>query len=205
MSLLRFFHGCPQMGEVSVFVGGDAMSVPIARGLAYGESTPHIFMHGGHTTIRVEEEGKVRVQNHVIIPENQSFTLMILCRGGVMELVAITEAAPELEEGSSGVRIASFAQGEELLEFWRWFGNEEEQLFSQITEGDVSEYAQIEPGMHRLEIRKEGGTLSILPEHRAVEGRMYTVFIIGRTHPDEEEFPVAIRVLEDMKTTIATE
>ena len=34
---------------------------------------------------------------------------------------------------------------------------------------------------------------------------MYTVFIIGRTHPDEEEFPVAIRVLEDMKTTIATE
>ena len=76
MSLLRFFHGCPQMGEVSVFVGEGSMSAPIARGLAYGESTPHIFMHGGHTTIRVEEEGKVRVQNHVIIPENQSFTLM---------------------------------------------------------------------------------------------------------------------------------
>ena len=184
MSLLRFFHGCPQMGEVSVFVGEGSMSAPIARGLAYGESTPHIFMHGGHTTIRVEEEGKVRVQNHVIIPENQSFYAydpLPRRRNGAGG--PLPKQRRSWSRRSSGVRIASFAQGEELLEFWRWFGNEEEQLFSQITEGDVSEYAQIEPGMHRLEIRKEGGTLSILPEHRAVEGRMYTVFIIGRTPP----------------------
>ena len=67
MSLIRFFHGCAQLGEISVFVG----DMPVARQLTYGEATPHFLMKPGQTQIRIEEKGVVRMQNHVIVPEGE--------------------------------------------------------------------------------------------------------------------------------------
>ncbi len=194
MSLIRFFHGCAQLGEISISVGG----MPVARQLTYGEATPHFLMRPGQTQIRVEERGVVRMQNHVIVPEGETYTLLILCRSGFPELVAIAEDGRLLDPEQSGVRVGSFAESDTQLELWRRFAELDELLFKQIEQGDVSEYVQLESGEHRFEVREEDATISMLPGQNVEAGRLYTLYIIGKNDPEEEDHPVAIVLLPDV-------
>lgn len=194
MSLIRFFHGCAQLGEISISVGG----MPVARQLTYGEATPHFLMRPGQTQIRVEERGVVRMQNHVIVPEGETYTLLILCRSGFPELVAIAEDGRLLDQEQSGVRVGSFAESDTQLELWRRFAELDELLFKQIEQGDVSEYVQLESGEHRFEVREEDATISMLPGQNVEAGRLYTLYIIGKNDPEEEDHPVAIVLLPDV-------
>lgn len=194
MSLIRFFHGCAQLGEISISVGG----MPVARQLTYGEATPHFLMRPGQTQIRVEERGVVRMQNHVIVPEGETYTLLILCRSGFPELVAIAEDGRLLDQEQSGVRVGSFAESDTQLELWRRFAELDELLFKQIEQGDVSEYVQLESGEHRFEVREEDATISMLPGQNVEAGRLYTLYIIGKNDPEEEDHPVAIILLPDV-------
>lgn len=194
MSLIRFFHGCAQLGEISISVGG----MPVARQLTYGEATPHFLMRPGQTQIRVEERGVVRMQNHVIVPEGETYTLLILCRSGFPELVAIAEDGRLLDPEQGGVRVGSFAESDTQLELWRRFAELDELLFKQIEQGDVSEYVQLESGEHRFEVREEDATISMLPGQNVEAGRLYTLYIIGKNDPEEEDHPVAIVLLPDV-------
>ena len=194
MSLIRFFHGCAQLGDISIFVGG----VPVARQLSYGEATPHFLVRQGQTQIRVEEKGVVRMQNHVIVPEGETYTLLILCRGGFPEMIAIAEDGRLLDQEQSGVRVGSFAEGDTQLQLWRRFAKQDESLFEQIEQGDVSEYVQLEPGQNRFEVREENAVISMLPGQNIEKGQLYTVYLIGKNDPDEEEHPVAIILLQDV-------
>ena len=200
MSYIRFFHGCTELGEIAIYVGG----MPVTRQLAYGEATPHFLMESGQTIIRIEEKGQVRLQNHVIVPKDQAYTLLILCRNGFPEMLAIAEDGHLSDENQGGVRVGSFAESETLLDLWHRFQNEDELLFSAIAQGDVSEYVQLEPGQHRWEIREENATISMLPGQQVEKGRLYTLYVIGKNDPDEEEFPVAIIMLRDIQTGVAT-
>ncbi len=194
MSLIRFFHGCTQLGEISIFLGG----VPVARQLSYGEATPHFLARSGQTQIRVEQGGVLRLQNHVIIPEGETYTLLILCRDGFPEMLAIGEDGQLLDREQSGVRVGSFAESETQLDLWRRFQEEDELLFTQIVQGDVSEYVQLDPGEQRFEIREENATISMLPGQNVLPGQLYTLYIIGRNDPEEEEHPAAIILLPDV-------
>ncbi len=194
MSLIRFFHGCAQLSAISIFVGG----VPVARQLAYGEATPHFLVRSGQTQIRVEQDGIVRLQNHVIVPEGEAYTLLILCRGGFPEMLAIGEDGQLLDREQSGVRVGSFAESETQLDLWRRFLEEDELLFAQIVQGDVSEYVQLDPGEQRFEIREDNATISMLPGENVLPGQLYTLYIIGKNDPEEEDHPVAIILLPDV-------
>ncbi len=194
MSLIRFFHGCTQLGEISIFMGG----MPVARQLSYGEATPHFLARSGQTQIRVEQGGTLRLQNHVIIPEGETYTLLILCRGGFPEMLAIGEDGQLLDSEQSGVRVGSFAEGDTQLDLWRRFQEEDELLFTQIVQGDVSEYVQLDPGEQRFEIREGNATISMLPGQNVLPGQLYTLYIIGRNDPEEEEYPVAVILLPDV-------
>lgn len=194
MSLIRFFHGCTQLGEISIFVGGQ----PVARQVSYGEATPHFLIRSGQTQIRIEENGVVRLQNHVIVPAGETYTLLILCRDGFPEMLAISEDGRLLDKEQSGVRVGSFAESESQLDLWRRFQEMDELLFSQIEKGDVSEYVQLEPGEHRWEVREGNATISMLPGQNVAAGQLYTLYVIGRNDPEEEENPVAIIMLPDV-------
>lgn len=194
MSLIRFFHGCALLEEISIFVGG----MPVARQLGYGEATPHFLIPSGQTQIRVEQNGIVRLQNHVIVPEGETYTLLILCRSGFPEMLAIVEDGQLSDREQAGVRVGSFAESETQLDLWRRFQEEDELLFSQIEQGDVSEYVQLNPGEHRWEIREENATISMLPGQNVIRGQLYTLYLIGRNDPEEEDHPVAIIMLPDV-------
>lgn len=195
MSYIRFFHGCPEMGSIAVYMGG----MPVTRELAYGEATPHFLMGSGQMTVRIEENGKVRLQNHVIVPKDQAYTLMVLCRSGFPELLAIAEDGALADETQSGVRVGGFAESEPLLDLWSRFRDEEEMLFSRIAMGDVSEYAQLEPGEHSWDVRQGASTISMLPGQKIEKGKLYTLYIIGRNDPEEEEKPTVLILLTDFK------
>lgn len=195
MSLIRFFHGCAQLEDISIYVGG----VPVARQLAYGEATPHFMLSSGQTLIRVEEKGVVRLQNHVIIPEGRVYTLLISCSDGFPEMQAIVEDGLLSDPNQGGVRVGSFAESERKLELQHRFQEADELLFSEIELGDVSEYVQLDPGEHRWEIHEENATISMLPGQTMEAGQLYTLYIIGRNDPEEEDHPVAIIMLPDIK------
>lgn len=194
MSLIRFFHGCTQLGKISIFLG----DVPVARQLSYGEATPHFLARSGQTQIRIEQSGTLRLQNHVIIPEDETYTLLILCRNGFPEMVAIGEDGRLFDGDQSGVRVGSFAESGTQLDLWRRFQEEDEILFSQIVQGDVSEYVQLDSGDQRFEIREENATISMLPGQNVLPGQLYTLYIIGKNDPEEEEYPVAVILLPDV-------
>lgn len=194
MSLIRFFHGCAQLGEVSVYMG----DMPVARQLSYGEATPHFLVRSGQMQIRIQQEGVTRLQNHVIVPEGETYTLLILCRNGFPELLAVAEDGRLLDQTQGGVRVGSFAESETQLDLWRRFENIEEPLFTQILQGDVSEYVQLVPGDHRWEVREENATISMLPGQQVEAGQLYTVYIIGKNDPEEEEQPLAMIMLPDV-------
>ena len=200
MSYIRFFHGCAEMGHIAIYVGG----MPVTRQLSYGESTPHFLMNSGQTTIRIEENGVVKLQNHVIIPKDLTYTLLILCRSGFPEMIAIEEDGQLTDETQSGVRIGSFADSAQPLDFWHRFADTDEMLFSQVQQGDVTEYVQLEPGEHRWEIRENGSTISMLPGQQVEKGKLYTVYMIGKNDVEEEEHPAAMCMLRDVKTTVAS-
>lgn len=195
MSYIRFFHGCTEMGDVAVFVGG----APVTRQLAYGESTPHFLIGSGQTVIRVEEDGKVKLQNHVIIPEGQAFTLFLICRSGFPELIPIAEDGQAAPEGMSGLRIASFANTAQPMDLWRQAPEEAELLFSEMVQGDVSEYVQLEKGEYRWELREGTATVCMLPGQQLDDRQLYTVYMIGRGDPDEEERPLVMCMLQDIR------
>ena len=194
MSLIRFFHGCAQLSEVSVYMG----DMPVARQLSYGEATPHLLVRSGQMQIRIQQEGVTRLQNHVIVPEGETYTLLILCRNGFPELLAVAEDGRLLDQTQGGVRVGSFAESETQLDLWRRFENIEEPLFTQILQGDVSEYVQLVPGDHRWEVREENATISMLPGQQVEAGQLYTVYIIGKNDPEEEEQPLAMIMLPDV-------
>lgn len=194
MSLIRFFHGCAQLEEISIFVGG----MPVARQLSYGEATPHFRMRPGQTQIRIEEKGVVRMQNHVIVPEGETYTLLVLCRGGFPEMVAVAEDGRLMDPAQSGVRVGSFAESDTQLQLWRRFAETDELLFEQIEMGDVSEYVQLEPGQHRFEVREENAAISMLPGQNVEKGQLYTLYLLGKNDPEEEEHPVMILLLPDV-------
>lgn len=194
MSLIRFFHGCAQLSEVSVYMG----DMPVARQLSYGEATPHFLVRSGQMQIRIQQEGVTRLQNHVIVPEGETYTLLILCRNGFPELLAVAEDGRLLDQTQGGVRVGSFAESETQLDLWRRFENIEEPLFTQILQGDVSEYVQLVPGDHRWEVREENATISMLPGQQVEAGQLYTVYIIGKNDPEEEEQPLAMIMLPDV-------
>lgn len=196
MSLIRFFHGCAQLGDISISVGG----IPVARQLSYGEATPHFLVRPGQTQIRVEEKGVVRLQNHVIVPEEETYTVLILCRESFPEMIAIAEDGRLLDLEQSGVRVGSFAQSNEQLQLWRRFAETDELLFEQIERGDVSEYVQLEPGQNRFEIREGNAAISMLPGQNIEKGQLYTLYILGKNDPEEDEYPVAIILLPDVAT-----
>ncbi len=198
MSLIRFFHGCAQLGDVSISVGG----MPVARQLSYGEATPHFLVRPGQTQIRVEEKGVIRLQNHVIVPEGETYTLLILCRESFPEMIAIAEDGRLLDTEQSGVRVGSFAESDSQLQLWRRFVEMDELLFEQIDRGDVSEYAQLEPGQHRFEVREGNATISMLPGQNIEKGQLYTLYIIGKNDPEEDEQPVAIILLPDVAASV---
>lgn len=198
MSLIRFFHGCAQLGDVSISVGG----MPVARQLSYGEATPHFLVRPGQTQIRVEEKGVIRLQNHVIVPEGETYTLLILCRENFPEMIAIAEDGRLLDTEQSGVRVGSFAESDSQLQLWRRFAEMDELLFEQIDRGDVSEYAQLEPGQHRFEVREGNATISMLPGQNIEKGQLYTLYIIGKNDPEEDEQPVAIILLPDVAASV---
>lgn len=199
MSYIRFFHGSTELGNIAVFVGG----MPVTRQLAYGESTPHFLIGSGQTIIRIEEKGEVKLQNHVIIPKDQAFTLLFVTRSGVPEMIPISEDGQAAPEGMSGMRIASFVEDAQPLELWRRAQEQGELLFSEIGHGDVSEYVQLEAGSHGLEIQESGSTVCMLPGQQLEERELYTAYMIGRGNPDEEERPMALRLLRDIKTAVA--
>jgi hypothetical protein len=62
----------------------------------------------------------------------------------------------------------------------------------------VSEYVQLESGEHRFEVREEDATISMLPGQNVEAGRLYTLYIIGKNDPEEEDHPVAIVLLPDV-------
>ena len=194
MSFIRFFHGCAQLGAISIYVG----DMPVARQLSYGEATPHFLVRSGQTQIRIEQEGMVRLQNYVIVPKEEAYTLLILCRDGFPEMLAVAEDGRLLDEAQSGIRVGSFAQSEQQLDFWRRFEGTEELLFSQIDQGDVSEYVQLMPGEQRWEVREENATISMLPGQKLEEGQLYTVYLIGKNDPEEDEQPLAVIMLPDV-------
>ena len=194
MSFIRFFHGCAQLGAISIYVG----DMPVARQLSYGEATPHFLVRSGQTQIRIEQEGMVRLQNYVIVPKEEAYTLLILCRDGFPEILAVAEDGRLLDEAQSGIRVGSFAQSEQQLDFWRRFEGTEELLFSQIDQGDVSEYVQLMPGEQRWEVREENATISMLPGQKLEEGQLYTVYLIGKNDPEEDEQPLAVIMLPDV-------
>ena len=194
MSLIRFFHGCVQLEEVSIYVG----DVPVARQLAYGEATPHFLVRSGQTQIRIEQDGVVRLQNHVIVPQGETYTLLILCRDGFPERLAVAEDGRLLDRTQSGIRVGSFAESENQLNLWRRFDENEELLFSQIEQGDVSEYVQLAPGKQRWEVREDTATISMLPGQNVEAGQLYTVYLIGKNDPEEEDRPVALIMLPDV-------
>lgn len=196
MSLIRFFHGCTQLPEVTVYVG----DMPVARQLSYGEATPHFLVRSGQTQIRIEQDGVVRLQNHVIVPEGETYTLLILCRDGYPEMLAVAEDGRLLDQTQSGIRVGSFAVSESQLDLWRRFEETEEVLFSKIDQGDVSEYVQLAPGKQRWEVREENATISMLPGQMVEAGQLYTVYLIGRNDPEEEERPLAVIMLPDVAT-----
>jgi hypothetical protein len=123
---------------------------------------------------------------------------LILCRSGFPELVAIAEDGRLLDQEQSGVRVGSFAESDTQLELWRRFAELDELLFKQIEQGDVSEYVQLESGEHRFEVREEDATISMLPGQNVEAGRLYTLYIIGKNDPEEEDHPVAIILLPDV-------
>lgn len=201
MSYIRFFHGCTEFDAVDIFVGGMAVS----RGLQFGDYTPHFLLSEGMTVIRVEENGQTRLQNHVIVPRNQAYTLMLVCRRGYPELLAIAEEGAGLTEGS-GVRIAMFAGTEAatddnkpILDMWHRYEEKEELLFSEVQPGDLTEYVQLESGEHMWQARNEAiGTLAMLPGQRAEEKKCYTLYVIGRMDPEEDDKPLCMRLLQDV-------
>lgn len=199
MSLIRFLHGSADLGDIAVFVGG----MPVTRQLAYGESTPHFLMDSGQTMIRVEEKGELKLQNHVIVPKDQAFTLLFTSRSGVLTMIPIAEEGQAAPEGMSGMRVAGFAENEQTLELWRRGVEEQELLFSEISQGDVSEYVHLEVGSHGLEIQEDGAIICMLPGQELEEGQLYTAYMIGRGDPDEEERPLSLRLLRDFKNTNA--
>lgn len=198
MSLIRFFHGCTQLGDITIFVGG----MPVARQLGYGEATPHFWVSSGQTQIRVEENGVVRLQNHVIVPEGQTYTLLILCRSGFPEMLAIVEDGKLSDETMGGVRVGGFAASESKLDLWHRFQEQDELLFSEIEQGDVSEYVQLDPGEHRWEVREQNATISMLPGQTVDKGQLYTLYLIGKNDPEEEAYPLAIIMLPDMEADV---
>lgn len=193
MSLIRFFHGCTRLDEISIYVG----DMPVARQLAYGEATPHFLVRSGQTQIRIEENGVVRQQNYVIVPKGETYTLLILCRDGFPEMLAVAEDGRLLDQMQSGIRVASFTESEGQLDLWRRFEETEELLFSQIIQGDVSEYVQLIPGEQRWEVREDAATISMLPGQNVEAGQLYTVYLIGRNEPEEEDRPLAMIMLPD--------
>ena len=138
------------------------------------------------------------MQNHVIVPEGETYTLLILCRNGFPEMVAIAEDGRLLDQEQSGVRVGSFAESDSQLQLWRRFAEMDESLFGQIERGDVSEYVQLEPGENRFEVREENATISMLPGQNIEKGQLYTLYAIGKNNPNEEDHPVAIILLQDV-------
>ncbi|MCI8633353.1 MAG: DUF4397 domain-containing protein [Lachnospiraceae bacterium] len=194
MSYIRFFHACTEWEEVAVYVGG----MPVTRQLAYGESTPHFLMGSGQTLIRIEEKGQVRMQHHVIIPRDQAFTIALVCRGGIPEIVPIAEDGKAASGGMSGVRVVCLSENDQTLELWRRARQQEELLFSEVQQGDVSEYVQLEAGEHRWELREAGATISMLPGQQTADTKLHSLYLIGRGDPDEEQRPLVLRMMQDV-------
>ena len=121
-----------------------------------------------------------------------------MCRNGFPEMVAIGEDGRLLDGDQSGVRVGSFAESGTQLDLWRRFQEEDEILFSQIVQGDVSEYVQLDSGDQRFEVREENATISMLPGQNVLPGQLYTLYIIGKNDPEEEEYPVAVILLPDV-------
>lgn len=194
MSYIRFFHACTEWEDVAIYVGG----MPVTRQLAYGESTPHFLMGSGQTLIRIEEKGEVRMQHHVIIPRDQAFTIALVCRGSVPMMVPISEDSKAADSGMSGVRVVCLSENDQTLELWRRAGKQEEMLFSEVRQGDVSEYVQLEAGEHRWELREAEATISMLPGQQTEDMRLHSLYLIGRGDPDEEQRPLVLRMLQDV-------
>lgn len=197
MSYIRFFHACTELQDIAVFVDG----MPVTRQLAYGESTPHFLMGSGQTALRVEAQGEVKLKQYVIIPRDQAFTVVILGRSGVPVLVPITEDGTAPAEGMSGVRVVCLSENARPLEMWTRTKEQEEQLFTEVMQGDISEYVQLEAGEHRWELREAGATISMLPGQQTGSTQLHSLYLIGRGDPDEEERPLVMRMLQDIRTS----
>ena len=104
------------------------------------------------------------------------------------------------------MRIAMFAgtetaesEGRPVMDMWHRFDEKEELLFSEVCPGDLTEYVELESGDHLWEARNdETGTLAMLPGQKIEEKKAYTLYVIGRMDPDEEDKPLCMRMLQDI-------
>lgn len=202
-SHIRFLHGIAGTGPVDLYLGPEV----VFRGLGYGEATPHMLVPAGRNRIRAVsagENGRELLRSGVIIPEQSIYTLVLDQMEGEPQLLPVEEPKLELPDNTGALRVGIFTTPEDHWEIWLRKENEEpELLFSEAGARETTEYVVLPEGDYSLEFRdSKGRTVTEALGIEIVPGRFYTVYLLGRSLPEEEDYPVISVQLWDANSSV---
>lgn len=172
---VRYLHGSPDIGIVNILDG----EIPIIRDLHFGMFTSYLFADEPER-FQIEEESSL-VPWRVMRQDAEPMTTWVINGEAGKPMMVPVEDPMLPASGQAALRLANFAK-ETVDLYIGQFAEKQEELFSGVEPGEVTEYQQIEPGQYFMDIRPAGEPDTVLlrmPSMRLRRNVLYTLYIIG--------------------------
>jgi len=177
MAYIRLFHASPGAPEVDIYANGRL----VANRLAYGQFTDYMSLDAGTYVIEAFPVGlKVNPVLRISLPiaQRKAYTLAligILPRIGILPVEDVYEPVSPV---STNIRFANLSPNAPSLDLAVMRG---QNLFTDISFTEVSDYRQMRPGNYNLAVKSSGSAtiVTALPNMRLLPKRNLTFYLLG--------------------------
>ncbi len=175
---LRLVHAVAGVGPVSVLVNG----APVFSNISFGAATPYVTVPAGDHTVSVvlaSATGTPLVSRTVTLAEGADYTAVAAGASAAASLFLLADDNARPAAGKAAVRLVNASRNAPALDL---SADGELPILFDVAYGGASEYAPLDAGRYALQVRRAGfaAPLVVLPDMPLVEGRVYTVFVMGQ-------------------------
>lgn len=186
---IRLLHAYPVTESLIMENGGKVDIVlneeTIAESLEWSEATQWQEVEPGRGILSVypaEDREQLLVSNHVIVPEEGNYTLVLAQREGTAVIATVKDGETAVPEGYSGVRFGHLVSGAQPVKvvLVDRFENEET-IYEEVEYGQITEYIlnEEEPIAFDLYMDSVEERCMRIPWKQYKEGRAYMIFLLG--------------------------
>lgn len=188
--LVRFIHAVPAMAATDLFVDDTKAfsNITYKTITPYGEfpAARHMFRlrvagQDSAQPLIEEDESLGKGRHHTVVALPSAAGTAIIARNDGTSLLFVADEIETPAAGKAKIRVIHAVP--DLGELDIYLAGRSEALLEGIDFGAASNYTEVEPFSGALEVRRAGENITTLnvPQMNITAGKLYTVFVMGRT------------------------